>query len=69
MTLAQKLRKAREEAGLSISKLALKSGVHKNTIANYETGRTEPSFFNISCIAQVLHISLDELAYGKGNDE
>lgn len=72
MTLGDKLKKARKDAGFTKVDLAFRSGVSASTISNYENEEVEPSFFNICCIAQVLHLSLDYLASRerkKNNDE
>lgn len=41
-TQGDRLRKARETAGLSQEQLAAELGVSKNTISNYETGNVKP---------------------------
>ena len=39
---------------ITILKLAKISGVHPNTIHNYLSGRSEPSFYNVLCIVRAL---------------
>lgn len=41
-TMGDRLRKAREEAGLGHSELARDIGVSRNTITNYERGHVQP---------------------------
>lgn len=41
-TLGDRLRKARETAGLEVGQLAEVIGVHRQSISNYESGRTSP---------------------------
>jgi transcriptional regulator with XRE-family HTH domain len=42
-TLGDRMRKAREHAGLKQSELAGEIGVGRSTIVTYETGRSQPS--------------------------
>jgi transcriptional regulator with XRE-family HTH domain len=41
-TVSDRLRKAREHAGLEQAELAADLGVSRNTVVNYERGRVEP---------------------------
>ena len=61
MTIGQAIKKARTEAGYTQQKLAIKSGVSANTIRFWEKDRIVPSVILLSCVADVLNISLDEL--------
>lgn len=61
-SLGMKLRKARKSKGLTLRELAKKSGVDCNAIWSWENGRSEPPFFQLSRVAQVLNIRLDYLA-------
>ena len=61
MTIGEAIRTARESRGFTITKLSEKSGVHYETIWNWEKDKVIPSVFLLSCIADVLEISLDEL--------
>lgn len=62
MTLGQKLRNARKTLGMTRVELAKKSGVALTTLASYEKDQVEPTLFKLTCIATVLHLSLDYLA-------
>lgn len=42
-TLGDRLRKARELAGLQQIELAAELGIHRGSVANYESGRTTPN--------------------------
>lgn len=42
-TLADRLRKARDHAGLNQADFAKRIGIARSSIVNYETGRTSPS--------------------------
>lgn len=69
MTLGEKLKKARKDAGMTRADLSRLAGISANTIANYENAGAEPSFFNICCLSRALHLSLDYLAgFDGGND-
>lgn len=41
-TIADRMRKAREVAGLEQAELADRMGAHRGTISNYENGKTNP---------------------------
>lgn len=62
MTLGEKLRSARRAKGLTVKQLSEKSGVAATTIRYYETDKSEPTFFKLSCLATALNLSLDSLA-------
>lgn len=55
------LKIARERTGLSQKDVAEKIGVAKSTYSLYESGNREPNVQTIKKIADVLHISADEL--------
>lgn len=59
--IAQKLSDLRRERGLSQDELAELAGVHRVTIAKYETGRIEPGAQAIKKIADALDVSSDVL--------
>ena len=61
MTLGENIRKARNDRGLSIAILSIKSGVPYYTIRNWEIGVCFPSVMNLIDVADALNISLDEL--------
>ena len=61
--LADQVRQARERAGLSTYALAKQSGIGVATIADIEAGRnTNPGIVTMTKLANVLNVSLDELA-------
>lgn len=57
---AERLKKARTDAGLNQSDLAQQLGVGQNAISNYERGST-PKLETAVRIAEILHVSLDWL--------
>ena len=68
ITLPQRLRIAREHAGLEQLALAKVSGVSRATISAAENGRTTPSRATISLIAFACGVSREWLATGQVNE-
>ncbi|MGN6341030.1 MAG: helix-turn-helix domain-containing protein [Ginsengibacter sp.] len=56
-TLGDKLKGHRLDKGLTQAELAIKTGIERATIANYETGRSEPSLKKFLKICQALDIT------------
>ncbi|WP_228030348.1 helix-turn-helix domain-containing protein [Gimesia benthica] len=56
-----KLRKIRENRGLSQSELAEKAGFQPSAISHFETGRRSPSFDNLRRLADALNVTIDFL--------
>jgi transcriptional regulator with XRE-family HTH domain len=62
-TLGEVLKKAREDAGLSIRDLSRMTGMATGQLSEIENGiRKDPGFSTIERLAQALRISLDALA-------
>ncbi len=55
------IRKQREAMGLTIGRLAKQVGVVRNTIANYESGKTEPSASDLVRLAKALGCQVTDL--------
>ena len=51
---------------LTITELSELSGLSERTVWAVDMGESEPRFFTVTCIAQALGLSLDYLAWGKG---
>lgn len=64
--LAERLRAAREDAGLSGNALAKTAGTTHTTIQNIEQGRHCPSVARVEALADALDVSPAWLAYGEG---
>ena len=66
--LHTRIRRSREQAGLSQSEMAEELGVGRTTYINFETGRTR--LFNplLDSMAERLGISVDELLFGPRTD-
>ena len=57
----QRLRAARTAAGLTREVLAVRAGLTVGTIANYETGATQPQVDRLEALAGALGRSVDDL--------
>ena len=68
LTLATRLRKAREQKGLNQIELAEQVGVHPTTITNYEIAASMPTGIILKCMCEVLGVSADWLLGLKEND-
>ena len=66
--MQNRLRELRKSRGLTQGLLALKSGVHRTSIARYETGKNGMSEKNLIRIAGALNVSVDELIKGGQTD-
>lgn len=64
---ASKLKKARWDTGFTQREVAKETGIPNSTIANYETGRTEPDIENLGILADFYRVSVDWLLGTKGN--
>ena len=58
---ARNLKFFRTNLGITQEELAKRAGVTRNAIANYESGRTEPSFEALSFFCRELGVGLDQL--------
>ncbi len=56
---AEKLKKLREEKGISQQILSDLSGINKMLISKYETGRSTPNMENLGKLAQALDVTAD----------
>lgn len=61
MTLAEKLKEARRQSGLSQEQLAEKLSVSRSAIAKWESGKGMPDVENLKAIAKLLNVSVDYL--------
>lgn len=68
MDLAQRLRSAREHAGLSQGQVAKLLGMHRPTISEIEAGRRKVSSDEISKFAEAYEVSVSWLTGEKGDD-
>jgi transcriptional regulator with XRE-family HTH domain len=56
-TLAEKIKNCRLDKGLTQGQLAIKTGINRSSIANYENDRCDPSVKNFLIICKALDIN------------
>lgn len=61
MSVSSRLRAARERQGLTILKLARKSGVTRQTIYTAEDGKSEPDIKTLRKLAAALSVTVADL--------
>ena len=61
MTIGEKIKEARKQAGLSQEQLAEKLNVSRSAIAKWETDKGLPDVENLKAISQMLNVSIDYL--------
>lgn len=64
MQIGDKLRKAREEHQLTQSQVSEQLMVSRQTVSNWETGKSLPDILSVLRISEMYQISLDELLKG-----
>ena len=62
--IGKNIRQLREEAGLTQEAFAEKLFVTRQTVSNYENGRTHPDLDMLTTIAEVLHADVTHILYG-----
>lgn len=62
----QRCRQAREEMGLEIGDVAVKMGVHRNTVGNIERGDSLPDAFDLEVMARIYQTTTGQLLAGSG---
>lgn len=65
----ERLKKLRKELDLTQQEFADRIGMKRNTVANYESKRNEPSTAVISLICREFNVSEDWLRYGTGGPD
>ena len=68
-SFCSKLKKARNNTGFTQREVAKETGISHSTIANYETGRTEPDIENLGILADFYGVSADWLIGTRGGPE
>nr|WP_294529053.1 helix-turn-helix transcriptional regulator [uncultured Blautia sp.] len=61
MTLGEKLKEARKQAGLSQEQLAEKLGISRSAVAKWETDKGIPDVDNLKALSGLLSVSIDYL--------
>ena len=59
MDIGKRLQRSRMEAGLTQEQAAEALDVTRQTVSNWETGKTYPDIKNIVDISELYHVSLD----------
>lgn len=65
--MKERIRKLRRELDVTQQEFADRIGMKRNTIANYETGRNEPSASVISLICREFNVNEEWLRSGSGD--
>ena len=69
ISLGERIAKTRQDNGVSTADLAKRMGVKKDTVENWEAGRSEPRPNKLMQLAGVLDVSLLWLMTGKAGEE
>jgi len=64
MTISEKLRQARTDSGLSQEEVADKLGVSRQTMSNWENGRSFPDIVSVVALSDIYNVALDSLMKG-----
>ena len=64
MELEKQLKKYRAELKLTQEELAEKAYVSRQTVSNWETGKSYPDIHSLLLLSDLFHVSLDELVKG-----
>lgn len=60
-SFTSKLKKAREKTGFTQRETAKETGIPQSTIANYETGRTQPDIENLGILIDFYNVDANWL--------
>ena len=61
MTVGESIRTHRKQMGLTQGRLAKKVGTAQVTVSHWERELCDPSLISLICLADIFHITLDEL--------
>ncbi|MCD7858656.1 MAG: helix-turn-helix transcriptional regulator [Firmicutes bacterium] len=64
MEICEKLKKARAGADMTPEQVAEKIGVSRQTISNWENGKTLPDVMSVIKLSDLYQVTLDELLKG-----
>lgn len=68
MTLGEKLKIARKQAGLSQEQLSEKLGVSRSAVAKWETDNGIPDVDNLKTLSRLLNVSIDYMLGQRRSD-
>lgn len=63
--VAKNIRKIRSASGMTQEELAEKMYVTRQTISNWENGKSQPDVETLTKLAELFHVEVTELIYGK----
>lgn len=66
---ASKLKQARKQTGFTQREVAKETKIPNSTLANYETGRTQPDLETIGILADFYGVSVDWLLGTRGGKD
>lgn len=69
MNLEEQIKNYRKQSGMSQEQMADKIGVSRQAITKWENGTGVPDISNLIAIAELFHVSLDELLLDQKNDK
>ena len=69
MTFGEKLRAARQRAGLTQRELAARVDARNNSVCNWEKGRNKPDADTIGALARALNVRADYFFDGEPTEE
>ena len=64
MEISNQIKNRRTAAGISQEELAERIFISRQTLSNWETGKTYPDINSLLRLSEVFHVSLDELVKG-----
>ena len=67
--VAKNIKKIRTESGMTQEDLAEKMFVTRQTISNWETGKSQPDIETLTELAEVFSVTVDDLISYEKNDE
>lgn len=67
-TFAEKLKTARKKAGYTQEQVAVETKINRNTLASYETARTQPDLETLGILADFYAVSVDWLLGTQGGN-
>lgn len=65
----ERMRKARDDMGLSVEQAAVRIGVTRTTLASWEREDTSPDLADVSQIARALQIEAAYLVFGREREK
>lgn len=66
---ASRLKKAREKTGFTQTEVSNETKIPRSTLANYETGRTEPDIETLGILTDFYGVNADWILGTKGNNK